>query len=358
MCQIYHEVGSLTIVKQELEKNKIHHFNSLKEVMDFQASYRDLKERIVENHKNLIQREKEELEVQMAQIKQAISIQTDMTTSKLLSRKEDLNISIKNLPNSESSGLTQGIISAIKRWKLASKPHKLEKNFDRLVLKSVQNLLSLYELDFSRYSYITSNTEEAINKSASTSLQELGHLKSTVDQLNTFILGALGEHQVVKELKTLPDDFHLINNLEIHFPRGIYGGPSLGYIKSVQMDHVLIGPPGIFLIETKNWSLNSLTDQELFSPVQQIKRAGYAMYKLLNHSTLYDDSTLASHHWGDRKIPVRNVIVFINSKPKEKFKYVTILTLSELLGYINYFDPTLSVAESQDITEHLLNYMD
>lgn len=357
MCQIYHEVGSLTIIKQELEKNKIHHFNSLKEVMDFQASYQDLKENIVEDHINLIQREKEELEVQMAQLKQAISIQTDMTTSTLLSRKEELNISIKNLQNSERSGLIRGTISNIKSWNLASKLHKLEKNFDRLVTKSVQNLRNLYELDFSRYSYILNNTEEAINKSASASLQELDHLKSTVDQLNTFILGALGEHQVVKELKTLPDDFHLINNLELHFPRGIYGGQSLGYIKSVQMDHVLIGPPGIFLIETKNWGFNSLADQELFSPVQQIKRAGYALYKLLNHTTFYDHSTLATHHWGERKIPVRNVIVFINSKPKEKFKYVTILTLSELLGYINYFDPTLSVAESQDITKYLLNYM-
>src|SRR5690606_17783600 len=144
----------------------------------------------------LIQREKEELEVQMAQLKQAISIQTDMTTSTLLSRKEELNISIKNLQNSERSGLIRGTISNIKSWNLASKLHKLEKNFDRLVTKSVQNLRNLYELDFSRYSYILNNTEEAINKSASASLQELDHLKSTVDQLNTFILGALGEHQV------------------------------------------------------------------------------------------------------------------------------------------------------------------
>jgi hypothetical protein len=40
---------------------------------------------------------------------------------------------------------------------------------------------------------------------------------------------------------------------------------------SVQIDHLLVSPFGVFLIETKNWSDQSLNNLSLRSPVQQIK---------------------------------------------------------------------------------------
>lgn len=358
MCQIYHEVGSLTTVKKELKRNNIRTFSSLKDVMNFQASYQHLRETITTNHKNLIQSEMEKLEVQMEQTKQAISIQTDMTSSTLLSRKEDLTSSIRHLQKDSKSGIIPGIISDIKRWHGLLKLQRLNRNFDRLVAHSVKNLQNLYDHDSSRYEYLIKHTEEAIEISASSSFKELDHIKATVDQLKPFILGALGEHQVVKELRALSDDYYLINNLSLHFKQGIYGGQSLGYIRSVQMDHVLVGPPGVFLIETKNWSPSSLADRDLFSPVLQIKRAGYSLFKLLNRTTFHHQTNLATHHWGDRKIPVKNILVFIKTKPMEKFKHVSVLTLPELLGYINYFEPALSNTEVQKITDRLLNFMD
>lgn len=45
----------------------------------------------------------------------------------------------------------------------------------------------------------------------------------------------------------------------------------------------------------------------------------------------------------------------INTKPKEEFQYVKVLTLNELLGYINYFKPIFSINETQRITDFLLS---
>ena len=58
---------------------------------------------------------------------------------------------------------------------------------------------------------------------------------------------------------------------------------------------------------------------------------------------------------GDRKIPLRNLIVLTNLKPKEEFQYVKILTVNEILGYVNYFKPTFSSKETQEIAYYLRN---
>ena len=46
-----------------------------------------------------------------------------------------------------------------------------------------------------------------------------------------------------------------------------------------------------------------------------------------------------------------------NEKPKEEFKHVKILSLSELNGYIQYFEQLFSGKEVKSIFEYLKNRM-
>ena len=64
---------------------------------------------------------------------------------------------------------------------------------------------------------------------------------------------------------------------------------------------------------------------------------------------------LNQHHWGERKISIKNLIVLTNHKPNEEFQYVKVITLSELLSYIKYFKPSFSSTETQAIAKYLLN---
>ncbi|HML76438.1 MAG TPA: hypothetical protein PKB02_18245, partial [Anaerohalosphaeraceae bacterium] len=56
-----------------------------------------------------------------------------------------------------------------------------------------------------------------------------------------------------------------------------------------------------------------------------------------------------------KTIPIRNVLVMTNEKPKEEFKHVKVLSLSELNGYIQYFEPLFSGKEVKSIFEYLIN---
>jgi len=98
-----------------------------------------------------------------------------------------------------------------------------------------------------------------------------------------------------------------------------------------------------------------LNNLSFYSPVQQIKRANFVLFKILTQEIANYRLNLNRHHWGNRKIPIRNLIVLTNSKPKEEFQYVKILTVNELLGYVAYFKPTFSNKETQEIANYLLN---
>ena len=94
---------------------------------------------------------------------------------------------------------------------------------------------------------------------------------------------------------------------------------------------------------------------DLRSPVQQVKRTNFALFKILTEDILSGKVNLKQYHWGERKIPIRNLIVLTNSKPNEEFQYVKILTVKELLSYVRYFNPIFTSAETQAIASYLLN---
>jgi hypothetical protein len=194
-----------------------------------------------------------------------------------------------------------------------------------------------------------------VNQSSSSQLELLRQKKIVIDEIKNSIYGAIGEQKVANMLENLPDEYILINDFICSFQPPLYQRKENDYIKSIQIDHLLVSPSGIFIIETKNWSKQSLNNLNLRSPVQQVERTNFALFKILTDEITKSNLNLINHHWGDRKIPIRNIIIFINNKPFEQFQYVKILSLTELLPYIKYFAPTFNLNETQMIADFLYN---
>lgn len=205
-----------------------------------------------------------------------------------------------------------------------------------------------------RYQYIHEHFSDAVYESGSIQLREHKRKKDVIEEINSSIYGALGEMKVVKELEKLSDEYILINDFSVSFNKAIYLKSENEHILSIQIDHVLVAPSGIFLIETKNWSEQSMNNSYLRSPAKQIKRNGYAFYRMISGNTEYSKLRLGNPIWGNKKIPTRNLVVFTNSKLKEDYKFVKTLTINELLGYIRYFEPVFSTEETQKIADYLL----
>ena len=354
MCTTYNKIGSLTTLKLHLEQSNIHDFKSLKEVIDFQKSYTILRQQLISHHENLIEQEKNMLNIDLPNLNTVIEIQRQQSVHKLTNEidalQQQLNISITN----SSTNFFQKLVSGLRHLNYKRKIKRKENNFEIEVKMSISKFVEDYQFKSNRYQFITSAFNEAVKQSVQHPLSEIERKKATIDGLKSFIYGALGEQKVVKTLETLSDEYFLINDFAVSFSPAIYNRQENDYIKSVQIDHILVGPSGIFLIETKNWSEKSLENLSLRSPVDQIKRTSFVLFYLLNNKMSNYYLRLNRHHWGDKKIPIKNLIVLTNKKPQEEFQYVKILTINELLGYVNYFKPIFSDTETKRIADMIL----
>lgn len=354
MCRTYNKIGSLTTLKLHLEQNNIYDFKSLKEVTDFQKSFTLLRQQLISHHENLIEEEKNILNIDLPNLETAIETQrqisVEILTNEIDKLKQQLNISTNN----PSTNFFQKLATGFRHWNYKRKIKRKEDNFEIEVEMSIRKLGEDFQVKSNRYQLITSDFTEAVRQSAQHPLSELERKKATIDGLNSFIYGALGEQKVVKRIEVLSDEYFLINDFNVSFSPALYNKKENDYIKSVQIDHILVAPSGIFLIETKNWSEKSLENLSLRSPVEQIKRSSFALFYLLNNEISNYHLSLDRHHWGDKKIPIKNLIVFTNTKPKEEFQYVKILTVNELLSYVDYFKPIFSHTETKRIADMIL----
>lgn len=254
------------------------------------------------------------------------------------SEKKEIPITIKTSLNEEIKNLAD----------------KLKRNVEKSNNHLFNKILYYLKIKILTYkkSTLENNYENIISKRCAKSYKELDFTKEVIDGLYTLIAGAIGENLVVNELQKLSDNYYLINDFSVKFNPPIYNKKEKSRIFSIQIDHLLICQSGVFLLETKNWSKQSVKNINLRSPVEQILRTSYALFILLNSES---NINLARHHWGSKKIPIRNIIIMTNEKPKEEFNHVKILSLAELNGYIKYFDAIFSESESENMFNHLNN---
>lgn len=140
----------------------------------------------------------------------------------------------------------------------------------------------------------------------------------------SFLIGADGEEHVMGLLSQLPDEYHVINDVNLHFQKAIHWRERDEYIKNCQIDHIVVGPTGIILVETKNWKSS---DIELKSDnlAHQVRRASLALWYHLKN-----------HYQRDNVPKIRNVIVSMKGSPsgRKPDKYIDIVAPYQLCGYI------------------------
>ena len=177
-------------------------------------------------------------------------------------------------------------------------------------------------------------------------IKQLSQINEVITNLNPLIAETIGADLVVKEIQKLSDKYILINDFSLELETPLFYKKDKSKIHSIQIDHLLISKAGIFVLETKNWSKKSIHTANFRSPVAQINRSSYALSVLLSRRNV----NLRKHVWGaNPQIPIRNILVMTNKKPKGQFKHVKIKTLKELNSYIEYFDPIFNDQELNTI---------
>ena len=351
MAQIYGQIDSLKQIRKLLDSKGIDRFNSLNEFNTFLDNYESEKAAIYKQFEN-------ELEKDIYELKETIKYGHVVLENIRNENAEKLDAKInlnQNRIDKYSSGnkktffrrvFTQIIVNSLnKRVKY------LRHNYEKIINKSIKKNQRKIRRDTELLDDFITNRHDIVSKRSALNIKQLAYIKDVVLEINPLIAGAIGENLVVNEIKKLPDDYFLINDFSLTFNPPIYNRKGADKIFSIQIDHLLISKSGVFILETKNWSRESVMSSLFRSPVEQINRTSFALFVLLNNMKI----KLNDHHWGKRKIPIRSVIVMIKNKPQSEFEFVKIKTLKELNSYIEFFDPIFNDDDFNKICKYLID---
>jgi hypothetical protein len=133
--------------------------------------------------------------------------------------------------------------------------------------------------------------------------------------------GSIAELELIDSLRELPENHYVINNVKIEIRKPILFDGT--WLKSAQIDHVVVTTSGIFAIEVKNWSTKFVLEGDYFNPYQQVKRSAYLCHKLIGEKF---------------NIKTRSIIAYKGSIPKKPLdSYAKVLPISDVGRYILWF---------------------
>ncbi len=154
-------------------------------------------------------------------------------------------------------------------------------------------------------------------------LQQIADQCACVDQVlhSPQLAGARAELDVLACLRNLPNDYYVHGDLKLRAHRKIrFTGE---YLQSAQIDYLVVGPTGVFVVEVKCWGRQHIARNGYHDPYEQVGRHSYLCYDLIRT-------------YGE-KARVQSVIVNcgILPPPRGDDYHVQVVTLPNLLGFLS-----------------------
>jgi hypothetical protein len=348
-ARMYGQSGALKDLLEKVDDPKI---NDLEDVLRFRKDYAVVRQKKVDDS--------------VAQVKVQISeMLTEINRLKLESeelikgKSEELNQTISRLDGEltlpdRKCNFVAGLYRKIKRWARGRKITYLKKNYQMILQAVAKNSINRIASLDNKIKNTQDNVQRVAEENISRELRRLDEINNTLESEKYLIYGAIGETDVINELKKLPKTYHVINDLRAEFNPPIYNRSENDRIYSIQVDTLVVGPTGLFIIETKYWSKKSISSETLFSPVKQVKRAGFALFVRLNGAVKSGRIAGLVNNWGERKISLRQIVASVNAVPHAEFQYVKVLGIEKLNSYITYGKQEFTSEQIQEIVDYLI----
>lgn len=161
-----------------------------------------------------------------------------------------------------------------------------------------------------------------------------------------YLIGATAEQQVIALLSALPDDYHIMTGVDLHRFDTAYWWKKKDEIRFQQIDPIVIGPTGLFLIGTKNWS-GADVELKTGDIKRQVRIATHALWIYMKDE----------YRFYERNPKIRCVIVSLQgSHPDLKIdKDIDVITIDRLTEYITKRENILSVMNVERLT-HVISF--
>jgi hypothetical protein len=344
MAHIINGSGAETDLFENLSQRGISRFSSIDDLFAFKKIYRH---EIDDFRQKKVVEVKEEIEKLS---KEVISLWDEYEHCHE-ERTESTNNEIAEL-ESKLSLLSQNWVAKIKRRSLNKRLSHLKSHFDEIVDAPLRGIRDRIREATTQFDHLSANRQEVVEKRSAPFIAETERIISVLTELAPVIYGAIGELKAIEILRRLPDSYYVINDYQRSFHRPLHMKNEDDWIYSIQLDHVVVGPTGVFVIETKYWSQKSIANNNLFSPVKQLRRGGFALFVIINNGIR--DYQAFNSHWGSAQVSVANILLMMNATTNEQFQFVKILTELNLLDFITRRPAILSSEQIKCLVEDVI----
>jgi hypothetical protein len=152
--------------------------------------------------------------------------------------------------------------------------------------------------------------------------------------------GALAELQMTNLLvHGLPATYAVFNDVSIKMDKWVYSHGE--HRRAAQIDHAVVGPGGVFVIEDKRWSAQFASSGKYYDPYSQVRWAGKLCHFLLSDKL-------------GMKVRVREIIATSGQlPPKPRDSFAKVLPPQEVAAFVKWFKTELDTSSIQRITQIL-----
>lgn len=171
-----------------------------------------------------------------------------------------------------------------------------------------------------RLAHLKNNREAIIANHLLSLYREKDVLDTITREYRSELKGYYGELLAMDSLKQLSDDYYVISDVRITRESGHrFDGRML---KSARIDHVIVGPKGVYCIETKHWNSLKNKDTDKPSPGEQARRSSHLLYKYLKYAC------------GLAGVKVMGIVLYTNTAIKGKEDFVRFMRNDEIIPYL------------------------
>ena len=336
----------------ELERAGIGAFRTMDDIRSFHNHCKNSFNRIREKYGEIVRQEVVDLESKHEELSMKLDRKIKERATLLQNELEELK---GILAGNEKRNTLMRFFFFFRKKRLTGRKKVLENSFEKELRKPFRKGFEKIRNVKSEIEDRKNNAEKWIERYSAGDVEKLQKIFSVFRKHKYLFYGAEGEERVTWALSALPDTYTVINDYRLEFSPPVYDRKNEDRIYSIQIDHVVVGPTGLYLVETKNWSKASMKSEELFSPIKQLKRSNFAIFVLLNRAVERGSLDNFSNHWGDKKISPKNILCLIHHKPDQEFQYVKMLSENQIAHYVGNQRQAFSQKEVKSLAENLLS---
>lgn len=338
MAKVIGRIDTLTQLIQRLNVSEIHQSSTLQDIFELKFKY----ELEIHGARNKAQKE---YDIELANQELFVQKSRDELHKVTGEHEDKLKLKIQRLESRIST--IDGFLRILLPYFLLMRI--LLRTFRRQIIawqtQPVRHELTQAQATLDYYKY---NAQDIVQEKIALATSRQRTFLSTLKSCGNLLAGAVGEQRAVDELSKLPESYTVINNYKVVLDPPAYLPRTQERVFSAQIDHLVVGPTGVFVLETKYWSKNSINNDTFFNPFDQVKRANFALYCLLNPKQ--EKGFFAFFKTPPKKVPVKSILLMSGETLSQSDQYVK----SCSIGSVNRYITSCQMSLSQEDVERIL----